>query len=87
MLVLMSVVHCLKSVRIQSYSGPHFPAFGLNTNQNNSEHGHFSRSGAHDIDCDAFRNFIKSITHRYFSRFLNFTNSTKSRKASQLCSV
>ena len=23
--------HCVKSVRIGSYSGPHFPAFGLNT--------------------------------------------------------
>ena len=23
--------HCLKSVRIRSYSGPHFPASGLNT--------------------------------------------------------
>ena len=23
--------HCLKSVRIWNYSGPHFPAFGLNT--------------------------------------------------------
>ena len=23
--------HCMKSVRIRSYSGPHFPAFGLNT--------------------------------------------------------
>ena len=23
-------VHCVKSVRIWSYSGPHFPAFGLN---------------------------------------------------------
>ena len=23
--------HCVKSVRIQSFSGPHFPAFGLNT--------------------------------------------------------
>ena len=23
--------HCVKSVRIQSYSGPYFPAFGLNT--------------------------------------------------------
>ena len=23
--------HCAKSVRIQSYSGSHFPAFGLNT--------------------------------------------------------
>ena len=25
------MVHCMKSVRIQSYSGPYFPAFRLNT--------------------------------------------------------
>ena len=32
MILLQSLtLHCLKSVRIQSYSGPHFPAFGLNT--------------------------------------------------------
>ena len=31
----------MKSVCIWSYYGPHFPAFGLNTNQNNSEYGHF----------------------------------------------
>ena len=24
-------LHCVKRVRIRSYSGPHFPAFGLNT--------------------------------------------------------
>ena len=57
--------HCVKSVRIQSYSGPYFLAFGLNTerykesqrsispysvrmrentDQNNSEYEHFSRS-------------------------------------------
>ena len=52
--------HCEKSVRIWSYSGPHFVAFGLNTEkysispysvrmrentgQNNSEYGHFLRS-------------------------------------------
>ena len=27
----VSNLHCVKSVRIQSYSGPYFPAFGLNT--------------------------------------------------------
>ena len=27
----MTFIHCVKSVRILSYSGPHFPAFGLNT--------------------------------------------------------
>ena len=36
--------HCMKSVRIRSYSGPYFSAFGLNTDKNNSEYGHFSCS-------------------------------------------
>ena len=27
-------LHCVKSVRIQSYSGPYFPAFGLNKGRN-----------------------------------------------------
>ena len=49
--------YCGKSVRIQSYSGPYFSAFGLNTERysphsvrmrentdyNNSEYGHFLR--------------------------------------------
>ena len=45
-------VHCLKSVRIWSYFGPYFPAIRTeygndvgrmqeNTDQNNSEYGHF----------------------------------------------
>ena len=29
--VLEIVTYCVKSVRIRSYSGPHFPAFGLNS--------------------------------------------------------
>ena len=37
-------LHCIKSVLIGTYSGPYFPAFGLITDQNNSEYGHFSRS-------------------------------------------
>ena len=42
---------CLKSVRIRSYSGSHFPAFGLtvrmteNADQNNYAYGHVLRSG------------------------------------------
>ena len=27
----INAIHCVKNVRIRSYSGPHFPAFGLNT--------------------------------------------------------
>ena len=48
----MRDAHCVKSVRIRNYSGPHFPAFGLysvcmreNADQNNSEYKHFLRSG------------------------------------------
>ena len=48
--------HCMKSVRIRSFSGSYFLAFGLNTgnagcwkmhenkDQKNSEYGHCSRS-------------------------------------------
>ena len=39
-----AVIQCVKSVRIRSYSGPHFPAFGMNTEQNNSECRHVLRS-------------------------------------------
>ena len=38
------VLHCMKIVGIRSYSGPHFPSFGLSTDQNNSEYGPFLRN-------------------------------------------
>ena len=37
-------IHCVKIVRIRSYSVLYFPTFGLNTDQNNCEYGHFFRS-------------------------------------------
>ena len=43
MLEKASQNHWVKSVRIQSYSGPCFPAFGLNT-ERYFEYGHFSCS-------------------------------------------
>ena len=39
-------VHCVKSVRIQSFSGLYFPTFGLNMDQENSEYGQFPRRGS-----------------------------------------
>ena len=42
--LLIRKQHYVKSVRIRSYSGPYFPIFGLNTDQNNSEYEHFSLS-------------------------------------------
>ena len=38
---LSKTTHCVKSVRIRSYSCLHFPAFGMNTDQNSSEYKHF----------------------------------------------
>ena len=34
----------MKDVRIWNFSGPYFPAFGLNTDQKNSKYGDFLRS-------------------------------------------
>ena len=42
--IAQTKLHCVNSVHIRSYSGPHFLAFGLNTDQNNFEYGHFLRS-------------------------------------------
>ena len=42
-------IYCLKSVRIRSFSGPYFPAFGLNTDQKNCKYGHFSHSDLSDF--------------------------------------
>ena len=36
--------YCVKSIYIRSYFGPYCPAFGLNTDQNYLEYGHFIRS-------------------------------------------
>ena len=36
-------LHCVKSIRIRSYSGPYFPSFGLNT-ERYFEYEHFLRS-------------------------------------------
>ena len=39
------LVHCVKDFRIRSYSGPYSVQMRENTDQNNSECGHASRSG------------------------------------------
>ena len=35
-LTVETAAHCVKSVRIRSYYGPHFPAFGVNTESPNA---------------------------------------------------
>ena len=41
---ISSHIRCFKGVCIRRFYGPYFPVFGLNTDQKNSEYGHFSRS-------------------------------------------
>ena len=42
--IFLKAFHCVKSVRIWSYSVPYSVRMRENMNQNNSEYGHFSRS-------------------------------------------
>ena len=57
--------HCVKSVRIRSYSGPHFPAFGLNSRIQS--------------ECGKIRNRITPNTdtfHAVSTNICNFANDT-----------
>ena len=47
--------HCVKNVRILSFSGPYSVRMRENTDQENSEYGHFSRSEE--------SRFLRKITH------------------------
>ena len=53
--------HCVKRVRIRSFSGPHFPAFGLHTDTKDSGYGRFSRSGVQGAVYIFMRSFLSHI--------------------------
>ena len=63
-------MHCVKSVRIRSFSGPYFPTLELNTqrysDQKSSGYGHFSRSDSlkHPLSVAAFRKQIMEASYR-----------------------
>ena len=50
---------CVKSVRIRSYTGPHFPAFGLNTER-------YSRI---QTECGKMRTRITPNTDTFYAMF------------------
>ena len=58
-------IHCVKSVRIRSYSGPYSVKMRENTDQNNSEYGHFSRSG-----CSQGKVNIAAVTSDFLFTFI-----------------
>ena len=84
------VPHCVKSVRIRSYSGPCFPAFRLNTDRNNSEYGHFLRSAYRRFSCfdiclfEYSKTFLLSMNH--YIAISQIKNSSSKLTVKLLCS-
>ena len=69
--------HCVKIVRIRSFSGPYFPAFWLNTvqmrentEQKNSEYRHFLRSDQNNVGS-------KIANYNYITKFSRATANTR----------
>ena len=63
--------HCVKSVRIRSYSGPHIPAFGLNTE---TEYGETLRISLYSVQMreNADQN---NCEYGHFSRIGIYSNT------------
>ena len=66
--------HCVKSVRIQSYSGPHFPVFGLNTEK-------YSVSLRVQSECGKMRTSITPNTGTFYAVYVNIKNRTENLRA------
>ena len=49
-LTIFQTIHCVKSIRIQSYSGPYSVRMRQKTDQNNSEYGNFTRSDSSKLN-------------------------------------
>ena len=56
--------HCVKSVPIRNYSGPHFPAFGLNTKR-------YSVSLLIHSECEKLRTRITPNTDTFYTVFMD----------------
>ena len=62
-----------KSVRIRSYSGPYSVRMRENTDQDNSEHGHFSRSDSQKLLLlQNYQNIKKWLFWVYYKRLIVF---------------
>ena len=57
--------HCVKSVRIRSFSGPYSVQMRENTEQENYEYGHFSRCGS------ILRKIVRLLTVTHFYKELS----------------
>ena len=68
--VFIAEYHCVKSVRIRSFSGLYFPTFGLNTDQKNFEYGHFSRSALPTVKWEKTNMTIRWLVRNVSSHLL-----------------
>ena len=60
--------HCVKSVRIRSYPGPHFPAPGLNTER-------YEVSLRIQFECGKMRTKITPNTDTFYAVFVHLKKS------------
>ena len=66
----MKSLHCIKSFRIRSYSGPQFPAFGLNTER-------YSVSLLVQSKCGKIRIRINSNTETFYALLVTIPQFVK----------
>ena len=63
------ILHCVKSVRMRSFSSLYFSAFGLNADQKNPEYGHFLHSlnnvDTNHLDINNFFMILATLILRY----------------------
>ena len=65
----------VKSVHIQSYFGPHFHSFGLNTDQNNFEYEHFLRNRQNYCRCRKSLSYSWSKLGTHFITYMSKKHS------------
>ena len=71
------LIHCVKSVRIQSYSGPNSVQMRENANQNNSEYGQLSLS-------DYTVMYLSRPARRYLLKVNNINTRARCKTCSKL---
>ena len=70
MIIVSSSFHCLKNVHYQSFSGPHFPVFGLNTET-------YSLNLRIQSECRKMRNRKSPNTNTFYKVFSYFVSLYK----------
>ena len=67
------LIHCVKSVRIRSYSGSYSVRMRENKDQDNPEYGHFSRSDSQKLLLlQNYQNIKKWLFWVYYKRLIVF---------------